>query len=210
MILIVGTIIAAFGMCLLDIANQGQVTMAVLWDGMSRHFPISMGQACYVTSIVMILFSLVYDRSQVRIGTVVHFLLYGLATDAFARLIPRIGGSTVLMILYAAIGILLLGIGIGVYAFANLGRGPYEGLCFALCEKKHWQMKYVRAICDGFFIILGWFLGGAVGVVTVINIAFCGYLIQLTTSEMNRIFKGNKHSLLSVKQAVGRPISDQI
>jgi uncharacterized membrane protein YczE len=206
MILIVGTLIAAFGMCLLDVADQGQVTMAVLWDGMSKKLPLSLGQSCYVTSIFMIIFSLFYDKSQVRAGTVVHFVLYGLATDLFDRLIPRIHGSLLLIILYAAIGILLLGMGIGIYAYANLGRGPYEGVCFALCEKNNWQMKYVRAVCDGFFIVLGWMLGGAVGIVTVINIVFCGYLIQLTTQGMSWLFEGKNLSLVEADYDVKEPV----
>lgn len=51
--------------------------MAVFWDGMSKNLPPSMGQACYVISILMILFSIFYDRSQVGVGTLVHFVLYG-------------------------------------------------------------------------------------------------------------------------------------
>lgn len=207
MILIIGTIVAAFGMCLLDVANQGQVTMAVLWDGMTKRLPLSMGQSCYITSILMILFSLFYDRSQVRIGTVIHFLLYGLATDLFSRLIPEIN-NLFLTALYAVVGILLLGMGIGIYAYANLGRGPYEGVCFALCEKNNWQMKYVRAICDGFFIGLGWLLGGTVGIVTVVNIIFCGYLIQVTTLWMHRFFGGNK-AYLMVGEENGREAVSQ-
>lgn len=210
MILIAGTIIAAFGMCLLDVANQGQVTMAVLWDGMSRKLPLSMGQACYVTSIFMIVFSLFYDRSQVRVGTVVHFVLYGLAADLFDRLIPGIDDSVMLTVLYAQIGILLLGLGIGIYAFANLGRGPYEGVCFALCEKNNWQMKYVRAVCDGVFIVLGWFFGGAVGIVTIVNIVFCGYLIQLTTQGMHRLFAEKNPSSIEVGHDVITPVLEQI
>lgn len=209
MILIIGTIISAFGMCLLNVADQGQVTMAVLWDGMSKKLPISLGEACYVTSVIMIVFSLFYDRSQVRIGTVVHFILYGIAVDVFSSLIPQVSGSILRMLLYAAFGILFLGMGIGIYAFANLGRGPYEGVCFALCEKNNWQMKYIRAICDGFFILLGWVLGGAVGIVTIVNIVFCGYLIQLTTQGMNRLFIGNHLAIKGIKPNIKRPISEQ-
>lgn len=207
MILLLGTAIAALGMCLLDLANQGQVTMAVLWDGMSKRLPISMGEACYLTSVVMIIFSLVYDRKQVRLGTVVHFIFYGWMVDLFDAILPRTGDKLSFVLLYAALGMLLLALGIGVYAFANLGRGPYEGICFALCEKGGYQMKYVRALCDGLFIFIGWILGGAVGIVTLVNIVLCGYLIQITTGWMLRM----EIRSMSKEEEVGaeRPLFDQ-
>jgi len=186
-VLVLGTIVAALGMCLLDLANEGQVTMAVLWDGMSQKLPVTIGQACYLTSLFMIAFSLYYDRSQVRLGTVLHFILYGFAFDFFLPRLPQ--PSTFGMVLaYAALGILLLGVGIGVYAYARLGRGPYEGVTFALCEKRQWQMKYVRAVCDGVFILIGAALGGAVGLVTLLNLFLCGVLIQRTTMGLDRLF----------------------
>ncbi len=193
LLLTAGTIIAALGMCLLDRVGQGQVMMAVLWEGMSLKLPITMGEACYLTSVVMLAFSFFYDRSQIRIGTVVHFLLYGWAVDAILPVLPRVEGSPALLVLYAALGILTLAVGIGVYAYADLGRGPYEGISFALCEKKGWQMKYVRVGCDGAAIAVGILLGGSVGVMTIVNLFLCGYLIQITTKALEgRIPKASK------------------
>lgn len=53
----------------------------------------------------------------------------------FGRILPKIGSSIVLIVAYSVLGFLLLAVGVGIYAFANLGRGPYEGVCFVLCEK---------------------------------------------------------------------------
>lgn len=68
-IIIVGSVIAAYGITLALYAGFGGATLAVLWQGISETFHISIGMASFVVAVVMILFAAIYDRSQIHIGT---------------------------------------------------------------------------------------------------------------------------------------------
>lgn len=184
--LLFGTVVAAFAMSMINHSNLGTVMTTVLWDGMAKQMGITIGQASYITSVVMILFLIFYDRRQIQLGTVVNFLLYGAAMDFFQWLLPDAQGLTARIVL-AVVGIVILSIGIGIYAYANLGRGPYEGLGFALAEKNRWQLRYVRIALDFLFLFAGFMLGGAVGVSTIISAVISGVIIQATTTLLDRI-----------------------
>lgn len=175
--LVGGTLIAALGMALINQAGLGNVILTVLWDGMSQKLPITIGLASYITSIMMILFSVVFDPKQVRLGTIVHFLLFGAFMDFFGGLLPTVTAMSHQM-LVAIIGVILLSVGIGVYAHANLGRGPYEGICFAISEKWQVDLKIIRTCLDGLFAGVGFIMGGAVGLATLFNLLVSGSIIQ--------------------------------
>ena len=77
-IIVIGSIIAAYGISLALYAGFGGATLAVLWQGISRTFHISIGMASLIVAIIMIVFSFFYDRSQIHIGTIIYQLVYSL------------------------------------------------------------------------------------------------------------------------------------
>lgn len=133
-IIVIGSIIAAYGITLALYAGFGGATLAVLWQGISRTFHISIGMASLIVAIIMIVFSFFYDRSQIHIGTIIYQLVYSLCVDLFANAHVY---STHLWVnaLIMLLGVMLFAVGTGVYAAASLGRGSYEALTFSLAEK---------------------------------------------------------------------------
>ena len=71
-IIIVGSVIAAYGITLALYAGFGGATLAVLWQGISETFHISIGMASFVVAVVMILFAAIYDRSQIQTNPHTH------------------------------------------------------------------------------------------------------------------------------------------
>ena len=136
----------------------------------------------------MVLFLLVYDKKQIRLGTIIVFILYGFVLDLTVMYVPA-PENTLLQWVVMFVGIIVFGIGIGVYAYTDLGRGPYDGICFAFVEKKNWQMKYVRAVADGSCLVAGFLMGGEIGVATVTSMILSGYFIQITTEVMDKIVR---------------------
>ena len=109
-ILVIGSIIAAYGITLELYAGFGGATLAVLWQMIARTFHISIGTASFVVALGMILLALIYDKSHIHIGTVLFQIVYSTCVDLFA-------------------------VGTGLYASASLGRGSYEAVTFALAEE---------------------------------------------------------------------------
>lgn len=182
MIIIVGSIIAAYGITLAMYAGFGGATLAVLWQGISGTFHISIGTASMIVAIIMILFVFFYDRSQIHVGTILYQIVYSFCVDLFADAhvySTHLWVNAIIMLL----GIILFAIGTGLYAAASLGRGSYEALTFSLAEKNGWQVKKVRMILDLLMVMIGVILGGKFGICTIVTIIISGPIIQFTASK---------------------------
>ena len=187
-IIVIGSVIAAYGIPLALYAGFGGATLAVLWQGISRTFHISIGMASLIVAIVMIVFAFFYDRSQIHIGTILYQIVYSLCVDLFANAHVY---STHLWVnaLIMLLGVMLFAVGTGFYAAASLGRGSYEALTFSLAEKNGWQIKVVRMILDIVMVIAGVLLGGKFGICTIVTIIISGPVIQFTASKTKKLFK---------------------
>lgn len=187
-IIVIGSIIAAYGITLALYAGFRGATLAVLWQGISRTFHISIGMASLIVAIIMIVFSFFYDRSQIHIGTIIYQLVYSLCVDLFANAHVY---STHLWVnaLIMLLGVMLFAVGTGVYAAASLGRGSYEALTFSLAEKNGWQVKAVRMILDIVMVLTGVLLGGKFGICTIVTIIISGPIIQFTASKAKKLLK---------------------
>ena len=188
LIIIVGSIIAAYGITLALYAGFGGATLAVLWQGISRTFHISIGMASFVVALVMILFAVIYDRKQIHIGTVLYQIVYSLCVDLFANLHIYSRYMWINFFIMLA-GVILFAAGTGLYASTSLGRGSYEAVTFALAEKNNWQVKIVRMILDVVMVVTGVLLGGSFGVCTIVTIIVSGPVIQFVNSGAKKLFK---------------------
>ena len=188
LIIIVGSIIAAYGITLALYAGFGGATLAVLWQGISKTFHISIGMASFVVALVMILFAVIYDRKQIYIGTVLYQIVYSLCVDLFANLHIYSRYMWINFFIMLA-GVILFAAGTGLYASTSLGRGSYEAVTFALAEKNNWQVKIVRMILDVVMVVTGVLLGGSFGVCTIVTIIVSGPVIQFVNSGAKKLFK---------------------
>ena len=178
-ILVIGSIIAAYGITLALYAGFGGATLAVLWQGIARTFHISIGTAS---------FALIYDKSQIHIGTVLYQIVYSTCVDLFANCHIY---STYKWInfLIMLLGVVLFAVGTGLYASTSLGRGSYEAVTFALAEKNHWQIKFVRMALDILVVVTGVLFGGKFGVCTLITVIISGPIIQFVNAKAKQVLK---------------------
>lgn len=188
LIIIVGSIIAAYGITLALYAEFGGATLAVLWQGISKTFHISIGMASFVVALVMILFAVIYDRKQIHIGTVLYQIVYSLCVNLFANLHIYSRYMWINFFIMLA-GVILFAAGTRLYASTSLGRGSYEAVTFALAEKNNWQVKIVRMILDVIMVVTGVLLGGSFGVCTIVTIIVSGPVIQFVNSGSKKLFR---------------------
>ena len=187
-IIVLGSIISAYGITLALYAGFGGATLAVLWQGLSNTFQISIGMASLIVAIVMIVFAFFYDRSQIHIGTILYQLVYSFCVDLFAN--AHVYSAHVwINVMIMLLGVMLFAVGTGFYAAASLGRGSYEALTFSLAEKNGWQVKVVRMVLDIVMVIAGVLLGGRFGICTIVTIVISGPVIQFTAAKTKKLFK---------------------
>lgn len=187
-IIVVGSVIAAYGITLAMYAGFGGATLAVLWQGLSKTFPMTIGMASFVVAAAMVLFVLFYDRRQIHIGTVLYQIVYSTCVDLFANC--HVYSETMwINFLIMMLGVVVFAVGTGLYAAASLGRGSYEALTFALAEKNNWQVKIVRMVLDILMVVAGVLLGGKFGACTIVTVIISGPIIQFVNGRAKRIFK---------------------
>ena len=177
LLLVAGSAVAAYGIMLALGAGFGGATLAVLWQGLAVTFGISLGEASFAVAVVMLLIALVYDKKQISVGTVVYQLVYSYFVDVFAQ-INVYPATAWLRFMMMCLGVVIFAAGTGAYAAADLGRGSYEALTFALAGKKHYSVKAVRTFLDALLVVGGVALGGQFGVCTLVTVLCSGVIIQ--------------------------------
>ena len=187
-VIIVVSVIAAYGITLALYAGFGGATLAVLWQGISKTAHISIGMASFLVALGMILFVLIYDRSQIHIGTIIYQVVYSGCVDLFANC-HRYSSHMWINFMIMLVGVVLFAVGTGLYASASLGRGSYEAVTFALAEKNKWQVKVVRMISDILVVVIGVLLGGRFGICTIVTVLISGPIIQFVNEKVKQLKK---------------------
>lgn len=177
-LLVIGTMIAAFGIDLAINAGFGGATLAILWQGLSNVFPITIGQSSIIVAVAMVLFCWFYDRKQIHVGTLVYQLVYGFCIDIFEPYLIY-SDNRMINFLLMLLGITFLSLGSALYSIADLGRGSYEAMTFALVNRRGWKISYTRIGLDIICVVTGFALGGKVGLCTIATILISGPLLQL-------------------------------
>ena len=180
-----GAALASYGIDLAIHAGFGSATLAVLWQGVSVRFGLTYGVASLLVAAAMVAFCLIYDRSQIHVGTILYQIVYTFAIDFF-RTRVYYTESAILNFGIMLLGIAVFAVGTAFYAFADLGRGSYEALTFAFVKKKGWQTKTVRITLDILVVVVGVLLGGKAGICTLCTIFLSGHIIQWTMSRLRK------------------------
>ena len=181
-----GTIIAAYGIDLAIHAGFGGATLAVMWEGFSKTFGITMGQASFIIALAMIIFSFFYDRKQISWGTIIYQVVYSTFIDIFEPVL-KYSDSAVINFFLMILGLCLLALGAAIYSYADFGRGSYEAMTFSFVNRKGWQIKYVRITLDILCVIFGALLGGKFGLCTVATIVLSGPLLQFFLTRIQKL-----------------------
>ena len=184
--LCVGLIIFGLGEGLLIVSSSGASPWSVLAQGLFLNIGFSVGLITIFISIAVLLlwFPL---KQKPGIGTILNALIIGLMIDACIRYVPT-PENYFNQILLGAIAVFTVGLGGGIYLVANLGPGPRDGLMIGLQKKTNLPIASVRAVLEITVMSIGWYLGGTVGVGTLLFAFGIGPCIALSLFLVNRLF----------------------
>ena len=159
--LILGLWIFGTGDAFLIVAGVGNTPWTVLAEGISLEIDWSVGQATFLVSI-LVLFLWIPLREKPGIGTILNVILIAAAIEIMVPLLPTPTDDR-WALLQAFGGVILIGIGSGLYLTANLGPGPRDGWMTGLQQKTGWPIARVRISIEITVLILGMALGGTFG-----------------------------------------------
>jgi uncharacterized protein len=166
-----GLMVIALGVAL---TIKGKVLGVGPWDvfhyGMFLQVGLSVGLWSIIIGFLLLSVATIITKKLPKLGAFLNMLLIGVFIDFFLWLLPTID-SLLGAIFSFIIGVVLVGYGIGLYVSADVGSGPRDSIMIIIVNKTGWSVQWVRNGMEVLVLILGWLLGGPVGIGTVI-IAF--------------------------------------
>ena len=185
--LCIGLAIFGLGEGLLIISLTGASPWSVLAQGISINLGYSIGLVTFFVSLFAL--SLwIFLSQKPGIGTILNIIIIALMIDLSIFYIDTpinyIGQLSM-----AVFAVLLVGLGSGIYLIANLGPGPRDGLMTGIQRKTNFPIAAVRAFLEITVVSIGWYLGGTVGIGTLLFAFGIGPAVALGLFLVFNIFR---------------------
>ena len=188
LILFIGLVIAHFGVTLFLLADLGSDPFNVFIQGLFRIISsiwasplLTHGRVHMAISFIIIIILLFVDRSYVRIGTVICMVFGGPIIDVFTKLLaPLAIGEMGLAARIAVncVGCVILAYGMTVVITSEAGTGPNDLVAVVISDRLKKKFGVTRVVVDVCFALIGFLLGGKLGIGTVI----CAFLVGTVAS----------------------------
>ena len=184
--LILGLTIFGLGEGLLIVSAAGASPWSVLAQGISLNLNLSIGTTTFIVSMIVLFFWIPLSQKP-GLGTILNAIIISLMIDICVKFVPT-PIDYIYKLIMALIAVLTVGIGGGIYLVANLGAGPRDGLMVGLQKKTNFPIALVRAFLEITVVSIGWYLGGIVGVGTLLFAFGIGPAVALSLYLVSKIF----------------------
>lgn len=156
--------------------NLGSAPWDVFSQGLARSTGISFGVATIsISAIVLLLW--IPLREPLGLGTVANAILVGIFAD-LAMLVLKTPENLLLQSVMFLVGLLMLALASALYIGAGMGSGPRDGLMTGLVRVSGAPVWVVRTSLELVVVVIGWWLGGVVGIGTLVFAVSIGPLVQ--------------------------------
>lgn len=195
-----GVAVCAVAVGFFKMAALGVDPFQSLMSGLDKLIPIPFGTLYVIVNVILLAFSLAFNRHKIGIATFINLFLLGYITqftlETLQGWIPAPGIP--LRILFLLVGIVVICIGSALYMTADLGVSTYDAVAITMAEKWKWgKFQYIRIATDVVCVLLGtgvFLLGGGqpgqvpeiVGIGTIITAFFMGPLIEFFNVHIAR------------------------
>jgi len=201
--LLVGLLLYGFTMGLMVRAALGLDPWDVFHQGLTTIIPLSYGTVITIVSAVVLLLWIPL-RQRPGIGTIANALIIGWTTDLTLAVVGPVDGLAwqIALLIVAVLGNALAG---ALYIGAGLGPGPRDGLMTGLVGRGVGSIRVVRTVIELTVLGIGWLLGGAVGVATIVYAVAIGPLLHILLPRLTvRPAPGTDPDLAELEELEGR------
>ena len=164
-------------------ANVGGDTITVFQDGMHNVLSISYGQASLLYNAVLIVLALIFSKNNFGAGTIVTALITGLMIDISNNFLVSLNLELdfIMKLMVFFIGLSIYTFGLALLIKCKLGMNALDSLIYRLVDMIHIEYKWIRIVADLILTILGFIMGGVVGIGILVSILCTGMMIDLFT-----------------------------
>lgn len=159
-------------------SNLGLPPWDVLNQGLGIVMDISIGNASIIIGVLIVIIDIVLGQ-PVGIGTIFNFIFIGLfmniIQDANFLPFPTTFTNKLIELL---LGVIFYSFGTYLYMIQGMGCGPRDGLMQILTQRLKKPVSLVKNTIECIALILGWYLGGTVGIGTIIIVITTGIMLE--------------------------------
>ena len=177
-IAMLGFAIYGLSIALIIEAELGTGPWAVLAVALADLTGTTPGTMIILTGLLVLL-GAVLLKEQIGWGTLGNILFIGPWTDLFLLLIPSLRNNLWLRIPALLLAVILSGLATAVYISVDAGAGPRDSLMLAVSRVTGRSVQLSRAVIEILVVIVGWLLGGPVGIGTLVFALLIGPLVQI-------------------------------
>ena len=185
--LVFGLVLFGLGETLLITASIGVSPWFVLHQGLSFKTGYTIGITTFIVSVIVLLLWLPLKQKP-GIGTILNAILISIVIDLSLPYLPK-PDFFLLQLFQVIFAILIIGIGSGFYLAANLGPGPRDGLMTGINKQLKLSFFMIRTILELSAVGLGFYLGGIVGIGTVLYALGIGFSVSLGLFLVGKFYK---------------------
>ena len=182
-----GLSLFGIGEGLLLVSYTGASPWSVLAQGISLNIDYSIGLITFFISLFVI-FLWVFLSQKPGIGTILNTIIISIVLDVSLPYLPT-PESFFLQALQVFIGVIIVGLGSGFYLIANLGPGSRDGLMTGLQKKTNLPIVLIRTTIEVSAVVFGFYLGGVVGIGTLVFAFGIGPAVSAGLFFVSRFFK---------------------
>ena len=181
-----GLSIFGLGEGLLIVSFTGASPWSVLAQGISLNINLSIGTITLLISIAVLILWIPLGQKP-GMGTIFNALIIAIMIDLCIKYVPT-PSNYIHQLLLAIISVIMVGIGGGIYLVSNLGAGPRDGLMIGLQKLTNFPIAVVRGTLEISVVSIGWYLGGTVGVGTLLFAFGIGPCVALGLYLVDKTF----------------------
>ena len=181
-----GLMLFGLGEGLLIVSLTGASPWSVLAQGISLNVNLSIGTITLLISIAVLILWIPLGLKP-GMGTIFNALIIALMIDLCIKFVPT-PSNYIHQIILAIISVITVGIGGGIYLVSNLGAGPRDGLMIGLQKISNLPIAVVRGTLEISVVSVGWYLGGTVGLGTLLFAFGIGPCVALGLYLVDKIF----------------------
>jgi uncharacterized membrane protein YczE len=181
-----GLSLFGLGEGLLIVSFTGASPWSVLAQGISLNVNLSIGTITLLISIAVLILWIPLGQKP-GMGTIFNALIIAIMIDLCIKYVPT-PSNYINQLLLALISVIMVGIGGGIYLVSNLGAGPRDGLMIGLQKLTNFPIAVVRGTLEISVVSIGWYLGGTVGIGTLLFAFGIGPCVALGLYLVDKTF----------------------
>lgn len=194
--MLLGLVLYALGIVATVKANVGYAPWEVFHVGLGDAIGISLGAASILAGLVIVIVVTAMGE-KLGLGTLGSMVLTGVFIDIIVMLniIPEADSFAAGIAMLIA-GMFTIALGSYFYMKAAFGAGPRDNLMVVLTRKTKIPVGLCRLLVELLVTLIGWLLGGMVGVGTVISFIGIGLCVQIVFSLLKFDVTAVQHETL--------------